>query len=86
MRIDYNKIMKLEFECTSSDLSEITFESYMADAKIGNKKHILRQLSILCPIWAMRFSMDENNYKYQITSTHIIVPFEMKQHFFKYSF
>jgi len=30
----------------------------MADAKIGNKKHILRQLSILCPLWAMRFSMD----------------------------
>ena len=86
MRIDYNKIMKIEFECTSSDLSQITFESYMADAKIGNKANIQRQLAIFCPLWAMRFTMDENNYRYQITSTHIIVPYERKQHFFKYSF
>jgi hypothetical protein len=86
MRIDYNKIMKIEFECTSSDISELTFESYMADAKIGNKSFIQRQLAIFCPLWAMRFSMDENNYRYQITSTHIIVPYERKQHFFKYSF
>ena len=84
-KVNYNKIFRIEFECCSKDIGLERFNSYMSDAKIGNKIAIKRQMSILSPYWYDMLELGEKgDYKFQITDTHIIIPYDYKQYFFKY--
>lgn len=83
--IDYNKIMDIEYECNNLDVSDLTFNSYMLDAKIANKSMIKKQFKILLPKWYDKLEkVNFTPYKYQMTKQHIIIPYDNIQHFFKY--
>ena len=85
MKLNYNKIFNIEYDCSSKEMSLRKFDSYIAGAMIGNKKNIRVQLKIFEPIWFERLEMSESTkYKYQITETHIIIHHNQVQHFFTY--
>lgn len=84
MKVDYNKILGIDYECNSTDISSWKFEDYMAEHKVGNKSMIKKQIKIFLPLWYDRIEKDNSSYKFLLTKKHLIIPIEQTQHFFRY--
>lgn len=83
--MNYDKIYQLMYECNCTQMSKRKWDSYMADAKIGNKAKINKLVKVFLPDLYEELALDyPNPYTYYRTDTHLIVVHSAIEYFLEY--